>query len=467
MMQPPASLWWSTLIEAAAPGAPLTGDQNVDVAIVGGGFTGLWTARELLRRDPLLSIAIIEKSVCGFGASGRNGGWASGLFPVSNNVVRRTYGDELFHHQRHVLNAAVAALGAAAAADGIDCDFSHGGTLQVARSPLQAARIGEEVEAARRDGIASEDFRWLTPHETRERVSMSSSHGASYSPHCARLHPAKLVRGLARTVQTLGGKIYEGTLVTRIVPGNSEHGPRVITTHGTVTARYVVRATEGFTSTLPGQRRELAPIYSLMIASSVQSSGFWKSVGLTKHETFSDGRHLLVYGQRTADNRFAFGGRGAPYHFGSTVEERFDNNQRVFDLLEQTLRELFPTLEGSRTHQWGGALAMPRDLSPSVHVDHVSGLVTAGGYTGDGVVLSFVSGHAIADLLTNPEKKTEMTRLPFVQRRSRQWEPEPLRWIGVNAGIALATRADATEQRRKRESRITPLLDRLFDQDLD
>jgi glycine/D-amino acid oxidase-like deaminating enzyme len=265
----------------------------------------------------------------------------------------------------------------------------------------------------------------------------------------------------------LGGKIYEGTLVTRIVPGNSEHGPRVITTHGTVTARYVVRATEGFTSTLPGQRRELAPIYSLMIASSVQSSGFWKSVGLTKHETFSDGRHLLVYGQRTADNRFAFGGRGAPYHFGSTVEERFDNNQRVFDLLEQTLRELFPTLEGSRTHQWGGALAMPRDLSPSVHVDHVSGLVTAGGYTGDGVVLSFVSGHAIADLLTNPEKKTEMTRLPFVQRRSRQWEPEPLRWIGVNAGIALATRADATEQRRKRESRITPLLDRLFDQDLD
>jgi glycine/D-amino acid oxidase-like deaminating enzyme len=284
--------------------------------------------------------------------------------------------------------------------------------------------------------------------------------GATYSPHCARLHPALLARGLARVVEELGAAIYEGTPVTRILAARGEASPRLITTTAQVRARYVLRATEGFTSLLPRERRRFAPLYSLMIASAPQSRSFWDSVGLSNYETFADDRHVIIYGQRTSDDRIAFGGRGAPYHFGSTVEPRFDEDARVFALLEGTLRELFPDLEGDVTHRWGGPLAMPRDLSPSVTVDHASGVASAGGYTGDGVVMSYVAANALADLLTRPDVATPFTTLPFVQHHGRRWEVEPLRWLGINAGLSLAARADRADERGRR-SRASGWLERL------
>ena len=199
-----------------------------------------------------------------------------------------------------------------------------------------------------------------------------------------------------------------------------------------------------------------------MIATEPQSEQFWQEVGLSKYETFADDRHLIVYGQRTEDNRIAFGGRGSPYHFGSTVEERFDFNKKVFTGLSETLRELFPSLEGGITHEWGGPLAMPRDLMPSVSVDYKTGLASAGGYTGDGVTLSYVAGNALADLLTAPERQTEFTQLPFVQRHSKRWELEPLRWLGINTGIALAKHADRVEAKHGVTSRASALLARLL-----
>ncbi len=431
---------------------------------MGGGFTGLWTARELKRRDPSLRVAVLEKSVCGFGASGRNGGWASALYPLGDDAVIARHGRAAFDHLRLELQGAVRSLGASIAADGIDAHFIQGGSLTFARSDVQAKRLRDGVAAAAEHGYDPDDLTWLDEGAARERGNVSNSLGATYTPHCARLHPARLVRGLAEVDERLGVDIYENTTVTRIVGGHDGTLAEVITAHASVHARFVVRATEGFTSTLPGERRSVAPIYSLMIATEPQPASFWDEVGFRDYETFADDRHLIIYGQRTNDDRVAFGGRGAPYHFASTVEERFDLNPKVFTLLDSTLRELFPSLSGDVSHRWGGPLAMPRDLSPSVLVDYPTGLASAGGYTGDGVVMSYLAANCLADLISAPGAETSFTTLPFVQHRSKRWEVEPLRWMGINVGLGLAAWADRVERRKNQESRASHWLDRLFNQ---
>lgn len=434
----------------------------MDVAIVGGGFTGLWTARELLRRDPSLHVAVVEAHVCGFGASGRNGGWASALYPQAAATVIADHGRDAYDHLRHVLQHAVGELGRAAAEDDIDADFVHGGTLYAARTHAQVERLRAEVDHARQIGVSEADLAWLDREEFAERLTITGARGGTFSPHCARLNPARLVRGLATAVERLGATIYEGSPVTRIEPAN-RHGDAVVATaHGSLHARYVVRATEGYTPTVARQRRRVVPLYSLMIATAPQSTDFWESVGLAHYETFADARHVVIYGQRTSDDRIAFGGRGAPYHFGSTVEARFDMNDRVFGLLESTLQELFPGLDAEVTHRWGGPLAMPRDHSPYVEIDPHRGLAAAGGYTGDGVVLSHVCATALADLIVDPDADTAHTRLPFVNHVNRNWEVEPLRWLGINLGLAAATVADRSENREGHVSRASALVARLL-----
>jgi glycine/D-amino acid oxidase-like deaminating enzyme len=461
-VQPPHSLWWSTLPEPVVARRALKEHLDVDVAIVGGGFTGLWTARELLRRDPTLHVAVLERSVCGFGASGRNGGWASALYPQTETAVIAHHGHEAYDNLRAHLRRSVVALGDAIAEDGIDAHYVRGGTLVFARSDLQAQRLISEVEASRELGDRPDDLVWLSPEQASERGLVTQTFGATFTPHCARIHPARLVRGLADVVEHHGGKIFENTNVTRIRGARRGQRAEVVTESDSVHAHVVVRATEGFTPTISGQRRAVAPIYSLMVATEPQSAAFWDEIGFSAHETFADGRHLIIYGQRTNDGRIAFGGRGAPYHFGSTVEERFDDSPKVFALLEETLRELFPSLEGEIAFRWGGPLAMARDQSPSVVVDHVSGLASAGGYTGDGVVMSYVAANALADLIVDPDTQSDVTHLPFVQHRGKRWEVEPLRWLGINAGLSAANWADRVEARRGRESRAGQLLERFL-----
>jgi glycine/D-amino acid oxidase-like deaminating enzyme len=461
-VQPPHSLWWSTLDDIVTPRPALSEHLDVDVAIVGGGFTGLWTARELKRRDPTLQIVVLEQAVCGFGASGRNGGWASALYPVSDEALVTRLGLDALTHLRHQLQDAVRTLGESILDDGIDAHYVRGGTLTFARSDLQSARLQDHVARSRELGYTEEDLRWLDRHEAAERAAVRNSLGATFSPHCARIHPARLVRGLADVDERLGVRVFENTAVARILPARGSRAPEVITAGASVHARFIVRATEGFTPTLPKERRSVAPLYSLMIATEPQSPSFWDEVGLREFETFADDRHLIIYGQRTADGRLAFGGRGAPYHFGSTVEERFDENPKVFSLLESTLHELFPTLHGDVTHRWGGPLALPRDHSPSVRVDYATGLASAGGYTGDGVVLSYLAGTTLADLIATPGVETPRTSLPFVQHDAKRWEMEPLRWAGINVGLGLAAWSDRVERRTGRESRASGVLERLL-----
>jgi glycine/D-amino acid oxidase-like deaminating enzyme len=450
-----ASLWWDTLPEAllAPVGSPLPGDREADVAIVGAGYTGLWTAYYLQRADPGLRIAIIEAEVAGFGASGRNGGWASALFPASLAALARRRSRSQAQQMKRAMFGAVREIGRAAMDEGWDIDWAHGGTVGLARTALQWERAKKEIADLQEWGFGPEDYRLLNAREAEERVDATDIHGATFTPHCAAIHPAKLVRHLAQTVARNGAQVFESTPVTRIDPSV------VHTERGRVHAPIIVRATEGYTPTIKGMRRTLAPVYSLMLATEPLPHETLESIGLEDRPTFSDGRHLIIYGQRTADGRIAFGGRGAPYYFGSRIDPQFDHHPAVHQDLWRVLCELFPQLQAARvTHTWGGPLGIARDWWASCGLDRRTGLAWAGGYVGDGVGTSNLAGRTLRDLIL--DEPSDLTTLPWVNHHSRKWEPEPLRWMGTNIGLRVMSSADETEQRTGRESRSAKLFAR-------
>jgi glycine/D-amino acid oxidase-like deaminating enzyme len=450
----PRSLWHETLAggDLQQRRAPLPGPVEADVAIVGGGYTGLWTAYYLARRDPSLRIVVLEREFAGFGASGRNGGWLSNLLPISWETIAAETSRAAAVAWQRCADATVDEVLAVARAEGIDAQAAKGGFLQLATTEVQAARLREEVERARQWGLGDADLRWLSRAEARGRVAADRVFGGTWTPHCAAVHPARLVRGLAEAVERLGVTVHEGTPVTEIAP----HTAR--TPFGDVRARVVVRALEGYTPTLKGSRRDLLPLYSLMLATEPLPDEFWDEVGWSGRETLSDARRLIIYAQRTADGRIAIGGRGAPYRLASRIRPAHELARGVHDLIRHSLVELFPQLADARiTHRWGGVLGVPRDWWPSVHLDPATGLARAGGYAGDGVAMTNLAGRTLADLIAGVD--TELTRLPFVGHRSRRFEPEPLRWIGVNTGLHLAA---AIDERERRTGRPAALLDRVM-----
>jgi len=429
-------LWWSGL-PAGPTRDPLTQEESVDVAIVGGGFTGLWAAYYLLEADPSLKVLVLEAEHVGFGASGRNGGWVSALYPVGAHVLAREHGEAATRDQYAALRDSVDEVGGVAEAEGIECGFHKGGTLVVATNRAQATRSRAEVRDSEYWGTG---MTWLEAPAAADRLAVKGLRGATFNPNCARIHPFRLALGLARAVESKGGRIYERTRVAEV------GGGRLRTESGVVVrARHMLRATEAWTARLPGHRRTVAPIYSLVVATAPLPQSIWDQIGLADAETFSENRHVIVYGQRSTDDRIVFGGRGAPYHFGSGIQPGFDADANVFRTLRRSLTELIPAAEGVEfTHAWGGPLGISRDWHPGVGYDRSSGVGYAGGYVGDGVALTNLAGRTLADLVTT--RDTALTRLPWVQHRSRKWEPEPLRWLGVNAGLWLATLADREER---------------------
>ena len=437
------SLWLDTVGDDLTPRPPLDGDREVDVAIVGAGFTGLWTAYALLRGAPSLSILVLERDIAGFGASGRNGGWCSDLFPVTWDRLEQRHGRASATAMHRAMVDGIDDIAATIAREEIDADMVRGGQLTVARTALQESALRAEVERSRRRDDEDLALRWLEAADVTARVRVSSARGGAFTSNCARVHPARLVRGLARAVEHAGGRIVEQTAVLEVQPH------RAITARGSVRARHVVRATEAYTTTLRGERRSLLPLYSLMIATEPLPERTWAGIGWSRSETLNDGRHLLIYAQRTGDGRIAFGGRGAPYHFGSRIADEFDRDPAVFSALEEALHELLPQTRGVRvTHRWGGPIAVARDWSPSVGIDHSTGIAWAGGYVGDGVTAANVAGRTLADLVLG--RDSDLTRLPWVQHRSRRWEPEPLRWLGVNMAVRAMRGADERERRTGR-----------------
>ena len=323
------SLWLDGLKEPLIPRDALNTNTAVDVAIIGGGFTGLWTAYSLLVSHPEMRVAIIEKEIVGFGASGRNGGWASALFAGSREAMAKTHGVEGVLRMHQAMIESIADIERTCIDEGIDASFLRGGTLTVSRSPTQDARTIASVADDRFWGLGEQHSSLLTKAQCDEMIKVVGTREGAFTPNCARINPAALARGLAVAIEKLGGRVFEQTNALALSPGS------VVTSAGKISAETIVIANEAWSSQIPERKRSIAPIYSLMIATEPLGKDFWNEIGWRNGETLTDARRMIIYAQRTADDRIAFGGRGAPYHFGSRIRDNYDNNPRTFALLEK------------------------------------------------------------------------------------------------------------------------------------
>jgi glycine/D-amino acid oxidase-like deaminating enzyme len=444
--------WWRSIGGPGPARAPLPGPCDADVAIVGAGYTGLWTAYYLKRARPSLRIVVLEREVAGFGASGRNGGWVSGFFSGPARVYERRGGAEGFQALQRAMFETVEEVARVLAEHDIEADLVNGGHLSVALNAAQELRQREAVRHGRRHGLGEDDLRELSAEQLAERLRVAGARSATFSPHVARVHPAKLLRGLAATVERLGVSIHEHTPVSEIRPHEA------ITPSGTVRARWVVRATEGYTATLRGLERALVPMNSSMIITEPLAREAWEEIGWEGREVLGDGAHVYVYLQRTEDGRIAIGGRGVPYRFGSRTGGCGDIAPATIESLRAKLRTMFPSVaDTALDHAWSGVLGVPRDWCISVDADPRSGLAWAGGYVGEGVACANLAGRTLRDLILG--ERTNLTALPWVGRRPSRWEPEPLRWGAIRTVYSLYRRADRIEARTQRPSRLGRLVD--------
>jgi glycine/D-amino acid oxidase-like deaminating enzyme len=441
------SFWFEQLGGMPEPRPALEGSVEADVCIVGGGYTGLWTAYELRRTDPSLEVVVLEREVAGFGASGRNGGWVFGELSGSRaGWIERGGRDGALALER-AIQRTVDEVGRVVAEEGIDCGYVKGGTLTVAQSELELARLRAQHASDRELGLGEDDSVLLDADGLAERVRIQGGAGALFSPHCARVQPAKLVRGLSDAAERAGATIYEQTPALALEPG------RVPTPAGEVRARWVVRATEAYTADLPGLHRVLAPVNSAMIATEPLPAEAWHELGWERRETMLDGRRLYTYLQRTADGRIALGGRGVPYLYGSRTAREAAPPEATVEALRSRLRELFgPAADVGVAGAWQGVLGVSRTWRPSVGIDAARGLAWAGGYAGDGVAASNLAARTLRDLLLGAD--TELTRLPWVGPPERTWEPEPMRYAGIRTVHRLLGAADRVERRTGRPSRL-------------
>ena len=436
------SYWWQA--RGIPPRRPsLPGSTEADVCIVGAGYTGLWTAYYLNRADPALRIVVLEAGFAGFGASGRNGGWVTATLPGSRaRYARHPQGKNGVRELERQLRATIDEVASVCAAEGIDAGLVKGGTLTVATSAAQDARLRRRLEQERAWGDDAGIVRYLEKTELADRLRLTGAVGALYSPHCARVQPAGLAAGLAEAVTRAGVRLYEATPVTSMSAG------RARTPAGDVRAPFVLRCTEGFTAGIPAQHRTLLPMNSSMIVTGPLSDQAWKTVGWEHFETLSDEAHAYIYAQRTLDGRIALGGRGVPYRFGSGLDHDGAIAPSTVAQLGRILRRMFPAAAGAGIeHAWGGVLGVPRDWCATVTLDPPTGLGWAGGYSGHGVAAANLAGRTLADLVRGVP--SPLTTLPWVGHRSPRWEPEPARWAGVHGLYALYRTADRLESARR------------------
>ena len=420
------SYWLESCGDDLSPRPALAESIDVDVAILGAGFSGLWTAYYLKQHEPDLEIAIVEREIAGFGASGRNGAWCTSEFPTGPSVLAKKYGRDAAVATVQEMRRTVREIKRVTEAEGIDCDWADGGQLIVARGRHQRPAIDHEFADLQTLGLA-DDVELLDAAAARERVAITELEGALFSPHTAVFHPGKLVRGLARTVEKLGVRIFEQTAVTDTQPGRY---PTLITDRGNVRAKTIVLCGEAWLSQLPGFGRAVMPVYSLITLTEPLSDADWAEIGWRERECVASCRYTVDYLSRTADGRILFGGRGAPYRFGSRITREMDNHASTHQMLQDNVRAWFPRLKDIRfTHTWGGPLGWSRDFMPTVAYDPAQGLAQAHGYTGNGVATTNLAGRTLADLFLG--RQTEIVGLLHVNKKTRLWEPEPFRYIGV------------------------------------
>lgn len=435
------SFWLETSGEDLTPRPALDRSIDADVAILGAGYTGLWTAYYLLRADPTLRVVLLERDIAGFGASGRNGGWCAPGLNISLTRLAQLHGHQPARQVYEAVFDAVDEVGRVAAAEGMDIEWRRGGELIVSRGPHETPSLEQYFRELDQFGFGDR-YELLDAAGLAGRVHIADGDGALYSSDGAAIHPGKLARGLARTVERMGATIYEQTEVTDYQPaGAFSRRPSFSTISGEVTADVIVLAGEAYLTRLRRLHRSLIPIWSLIVLSEPLSDAVWQEIGWNEHELIGSPRYTVVYLSRTTDGRILFGGRGAPYRFGSPIRDEYDRHGPTHEMLRTLARDWFPQLcDVEFSHAWGGPLGMPRDWHPRFDFDRARGVAMAGGYIGHGVSTANLGGRTLAELITG--QQTSRTELPLVGYRTRSWEPEPFRWMGVRFLQAALGRVD-------------------------
>ncbi|MCM0619503.1 NAD(P)/FAD-dependent oxidoreductase [Nocardioides bruguierae] len=438
---------------------PLTSSTTADVVVVGGGYTGLWTAYYLARAKPEWRIVVLEAETVGYGASGRNGGWLSYGMPGLNRMYAASHGKQsVIDFQRQIFGA-IDEVVAVTRAEGIEADVATQGEIAIATTPAQAARLREEQEYCLAWGFEDEDLELVSGDALTDRFAhLAGGTVGLWSRRAARVQPAKLVSGLRDACLRLGVVVHEHTRVTDIAPHRVTTG-----TGDTVDARWVVRGTEAFTADLPGQRRTWLPKLSSVLATEPLSRAQLESVGWADNAVLTrDAAHSFSYIQKTADDRIVLGGPGTPYYWGSGRDRHGETPVASVEALTASFDRLFPALaDVAFDHTWTGVLGIPRDWSATVDADPATGLAVAGGYVGDGLSASNLAGRTLRDLILGED--TAITRLPWVGKKVRPWEPEPARWLGVRGMYRVYSAVDALERRSQspETSRLATLANRI------
>ncbi len=452
MLNGQVSHWWEQIgVPESRP--ELRGHSTVDVAIIGAGFTGLWTAYYLAKAKPELNIAVLEARHVGYGASGRNGGWLTNTITAGPDHYRTTHSIQAINDFQLAMNHTVEEVINICAEENIDADILRGGEFEVAYTPAQEQRLRAHARAT--SSWQHTDSKVLEAEEARNKINVAGTRAALWHPHAARIHPAKLVRGLAEAAERLGVKIFENTRVKTIRRRQLEFDG------GTVNTQYIVRATEGFTAQLAGHHRLWLPMNSSMIVTEPLAESVWDELNWSAGEVLGDYAHVYMYAQRTADDRIAIGGRGVPYKYGSRTDLDGLTPQSTVTGLSEVLHRMFPQTQHAKiAHAWSGVLGVPRDWAATVGLDPDTGIGWAGGYVGTGVATTNLSGRTLRDLILGHD--TALTQLPWVNHQVRKWEPEPLRWLATKGLYAAYSQADRSELKgREGSSPLARIADKI------
>ena len=418
------SYWLTT--RGYEPGAALEGPIEVDVAIVGGGFTGLSAAHHLKRAAPDLKVALLEAQVIGFGASGRNGGFNMTLFGLTLSITALRFGKEGAREAHRYMERAVDTTRDLIAGLAIDCEYEHPGFLRVATSEKYRDRILHEIDVAHSLGL--EGIEWIGRDEVQQRVASPLYLGAWWEPRCGLLNPAMLSWGWKEVVAGQGVQVFEGTPVVEMARAGKRI--RLETPSGRVLADKVVLATNAYSHLIPQLKRKQVPAWTHIVLTEPLTDERLAPIGWRGREGIEDARNLVHYYRLTADNRLLMGGRDISIRPGSDMDGDLDD--RVFADLERDVVQTFPSLEGTAfTHRWGGPVSVTMDMAPALGRLGDERVVYSLGCMGHGVSMTHLNGATVADLIL--ERKTDLTDVFFVNRRTLPWPPEPVRTLAARA----------------------------------